>query len=90
MWRYVVKRLFWMVFVLLGTAFVIFTVMYFVPGDPADMLMSADATFEAKEAYRESLGLNDPYLVQLLRFLRDTFIRFDFGTSYTFKVPVLT
>lgn len=89
MWKYVVKRLFWMIFVLLGTAFVIFTVMYFVPGDPADMLLSADATFEQKEAYREALGLNDPYFVQLLRYLRDTFIRFDFGTSYTFKVPVL-
>ena len=89
MWKYVVKRLFWMIFVLLGTAFVIFTVMYFVPGDPADMLLSADATFEQKEAYRETLGLNDPYFVQLLRYLRDTFIRFDFGTSYTFKVPVL-
>ena len=78
-----------MIFVLLGTAFVIFTVMYFVPGDPADTLLSADATFEQKEAYRETLGLNDPYFVQLLRYLRDTFIRFDFGTSYTFKVPVL-
>ena len=89
MWRYVVRRLFWMIFILLGTAFIIFTIMYFVPGDPADMLLSADATFEEKQAYREMLGLNDPYFVQLVRFLRDTFIRFDFGVSYSFKVPVL-
>lgn len=89
MWKYVVRRLLWMIVILLGTAFIIFTIMYFVPGDPADMILSSDATFEEKQAYRESLGLNDPYFVQLLRFFYDTFIRFDFGTSYTFKVPVM-
>lgn len=89
MWKYIAKRLVWMIFILLGTAFVIFTIMYFVPGDPADMLLSADATFAEKEAYREMLGINDPYIVQLFRFLRDIFLRFDFGISYSFKVPVL-
>ncbi|MCC8027932.1 MAG: ABC transporter permease [Clostridium sp.] len=89
MWRYVVKRILWLIVVAIGTAFVIFTVLYFVPGDPADIALPLTATYEEKQAFRSSLGLNEPYYVQLGRYLYDTFIRFDFGTSWTYKVSVV-
>ena len=53
MWRYIVKRLLWLIVVAVSTAFVIFTIMYFVPGDPATIALLATATFEEKEAFRE-------------------------------------
>lgn len=89
MWRYVLKRLLWLVVVLLGTAYVIFTVMYFVPGDPTDIALPTTATYEERQEFLDGLGLNDPYYVQLGRYMYDTFIRFDLGTSWTYKVPVL-
>lgn len=89
MWKYIVKRILWLGVVLLGTAFVIFTVMYFVPGNPADIALPSTATYEEKQVFLDSLGLNEPYYVQLGRYLYDTFIKFDFGTSWTYKVPVV-
>lgn len=89
MWRYIVKRLLWMVFVFVGVAFLIFTIMFFCPGDPAELILGSEATTEELEAYREKLGLNDSYIEQLSRFLFDLFIKFDFGTSYTKHVDVL-
>ena len=89
MWKYILKRVAWLLLVLVGTAFVIFTVMYFVPGDPADIALPASATFEERQAFRNELGLNDSYMVQLGRYLYQTFIKLDFGTSWTYNVPVM-
>ncbi|MCD8122057.1 MAG: ABC transporter permease [Clostridiales bacterium] len=89
MWKYVVKRILWLIVVAVGTAFVIFTVLYFVPGDPADIALPTTATYAERQAFRDSLGLNDPYIVQLGRYLYDTFIRFDLGVSWSYNVPVI-
>lgn len=89
MWRYVVKRLIWMIFVMIGVAFLIFTIMFFVPGDPAQMILGTDATEAELDAYRAMLGLDQPYYVQLLDFLHDIFIKHDFGVSYNTGVSVL-
>ena len=88
MWRYIGQRLLWMIFIMIGVAFVIFTVMYFCPGDPAELILGSEATEIELEEYRHYLGLDQPYIVQLGRYLYDTFIRFDLGTSYTKKSAV--
>lgn len=89
MWRYVLKRLAMMVFVILGVAILIFTIMYFVPGDPAQIILGSSATPAELEEKRRQMGLDQPYIVQLGTYLRDTFIRFDFGTSYKLGTPVI-
>lgn len=80
--RYIGKRLLQMIPVVVCVAILIFTIMYFVPGDPAEIILGVTATKQELEACRESLGLNQPYIVRLAVFLRDTFFRFDLGTSY--------
>lgn len=82
MGKYLVKRLLWMIPVLIGVAVLVFVIMYFVPGDPASLILGSDATVAELEAKREQLGLNDPFIVQLLRYLKNIFLRFDFGESY--------
>ncbi len=67
----------------MGVAITIFTVMYFVPGDPAVIILGTEATEQELEMKREELGLNDPYIVQLGTYLNKVFLHFDFGTSYT-------
>lgn len=80
--RFVIKRLLWMIPVALGVAILIFTILYFTPGDPAVMILGSSATMEDRLALRTQMGLEDPYIVQLVRFLKQTFIDFDLGTSY--------
>ena len=89
MWRYIVKRLFWLLITVICVALLIFTVMWFVPGDPARLILGTEASAADIAALRDRMGLNDPFLVQMGRYMRDTFLRFDLGTSYTYKVPVI-
>ncbi len=90
MWRYVLNRLVWLVVIVVCVAIMIFTIMWFVPGDPAQIMLSGVGTQAEIEALREQMGLDRPYMVQLGEFLYDTFIKFDFGTSYVYRVPVAT
>ena len=87
--RYIVKRILWLVVIALCVSILIFTVMYLVPGDPAVTALGGDATEEALQEFREMHGLDRPYFEQLIDFLSDVFLHFDFGTSYFFGRPVL-
>jgi len=60
----------------------VFTLMTFCPGDPAEIILGSAAVEEDLIAMRESLGLNRPYFVRLFEFLSDTFIHFDLGKSW--------
>lgn len=80
--RYFLKRILMLIPVVIAVAIVIFTLMYFVPGDPAEIILGSQVTQEQKNALYEQLGLDQPYIVQLGRYLYDTFIRFDLGSSW--------
>jgi ABC-type dipeptide/oligopeptide/nickel transport system permease component len=85
--KYILNRCLWMVVTLLVTAFIIFTILYFTPGDPA-RVMAGGASEADVQILRHQLGLDRPYLVQLGDFLYKSFIKLDFGNSYIYKVPV--
>lgn len=86
--RYVLYRCFWMTVTVLATAFIIFTMLYFTPGDPAQVMLGATATPAELAKLRAELGLDRPYLVQLGDFLYKSFVKLDFGTSWVYGVPV--
>ena len=88
MWRYILRRIIWMLVAIVGVAFVIFTILYFTPGNPAELMLGESATNEEISALYSQLGLDQPYVVQLGKFMYDTFIRFDFGISWLYKVNV--
>lgn len=89
MGRYVLKRLISMIGILLCAAVVIFTLMYFVPGDPARLQLGVDIPEEVLQAKRHELGIDQPYLVQLGSFLYNAFLRLDFGYSWKYGVSVM-
>ena len=89
MWRYVIKRILWLIIIAICVAILIFTVLYFVPRDPAEVAAGANATEDEIEYQRHVLGLDQPFFVQLGTYLYNTFIKFDLGTSFFYKVPVL-
>jgi peptide/nickel transport system permease protein len=87
MYKYVLKRLFWMIIIMLGVTFVIFTITYFIPGDPAQTLLGNTATDAEVAAKRAELGLDKPYVVQLLNYFGQV-LRLDFGQSWAYNVSV--
>jgi len=90
MGKYILKRLLLMIPVVVGVAIVIFTIMYFVPGDPAALILGSSATETQIADLSKTLGLDQPYAVRLVTYLRDVFLRFDFGSSYFTRIPVTT
>ena len=69
MGKYIAKRILLMIPVVLGVTILLFTILYFTPGDPATIILGSTATREDIEALRESMGLNRPYLERLLEYI---------------------
>ena len=88
MGRYVIKRLLLFIPIVLAVSILIFSLMYLIPGDPAVSVAGSEATVEQIEAVRERLGLNDPYLIRLAKYLKNVFLHFDFGESYITSVSI--
>lgn len=82
MHKYILKRLLLLIPVLLGVTFIVFSIMSFTPGDPAQLILGESAQPDAIEALREEMGLNDSFMVQYFRFVGKA-VTGDFGKSYT-------
>lgn len=80
--RYFFRRLLWMIPVVLGVTILVFLLMSICPGDPIAIIAGTSASPEDMAVLRETLGLNDPLIIRLGRFLSDFLFHFDFGTSW--------
>lgn len=87
--KYTLKRLVMIIPVILGVTALIFLLLSLVPGDPAKLVLGNEATVEMIEAKREEMGLNDPLLVRMVRYMGDVFFHLDFGTSYYNSTPII-
>ena len=67
--------------VVIGITLFIFVIMSLAPGDPATLILGADATYEEILAKRMELGLNDPVLIRYLKYMVGV-IQGDFGISW--------
>jgi ABC-type dipeptide/oligopeptide/nickel transport system permease component len=72
----------------MGVIFLVGFLIHLVPGDPADALLGEFATFEDKQALRESLGLTRPLWEQTLSYLTQV-ITGNLGVSFIYQRPVL-
>lgn len=78
-----------MIPIILGVSILVFTIMYFCPGDPARIILGQGAQEDEVLSLRERMGLNRGYFARLADFLTSTFIRFDLGSSYISKTPIV-
>ena len=85
--KYIVRRLIALIPVLLGVTLIIFTLLYFTPGDPALVMLGDEATPEAIAQIHEELGWNDPFWVRYFNYVVDL-LHGDLGVSYTNGRPV--
>ena len=88
MLKYIIKRILWIIPILIGVTIVVFTILYFSPGDPAYLALGDNATPEAVEAYRIEMGINGTYWERLGRTQLGLF-QGDLGISYRSRTPVL-
>ena len=70
MLSYIIRRIFILIPTLLGVSILVFLMLHFTPGDPAELLMGERASEEALQEIREHLGLNKPLHVQYGLFLK--------------------
>ena len=88
MLKYIIKRVLYVIPVMLGVLVIVFALKSIMPGDPVDMILPTTATPEEREAKREELGLNDPSVIQFADYVKGIVTELDFGTSYKTDQPV--
>ena len=81
MYAYVIRRVLWVVPVLLGITFTIHTVLSLTPGDPVRIMLGETATEEQIETARREIGLDRPFLARYGHYLGNL-VQGDLGQSY--------
>ncbi|MCF4151098.1 ABC transporter permease [Dethiosulfovibrio sp. F2B] len=89
MFKYIFKRVLMLVPVLIGVTFIVFSMLYITPGDPARMVLGEQAPQESVDELRQEMGLNDPFFVQFGRYVYKAVVHGDIGRSYITKRPVV-
>ena len=84
MYKYVLKRVLFLIPTILGVALIIYAVMNITPGDPGRIILGPTVPQEDVDAYNDALGYNDPFLVKYVRYVKNLFTG-DFGISYVTK-----
>jgi ABC-type dipeptide/oligopeptide/nickel transport system permease component len=87
--RFIARRLVLTIPVLLGVATLVFSLIHFIPGDPALAMLGETASPADVAELRARLGLDRPLLEQYGSFLRDA-LRGDLGTSMRTSESVTT
>ena len=79
--KYIVERLVQSIFVILGVAVLVFTILYISPFDPASNIIGVSATKGQIATFNHLYGLDLPYLQQLWNAVKGI-ATFDLGASF--------
>jgi peptide/nickel transport system permease protein len=85
----ITQRLLTLIPVLLAISFITFLLLALIPGDPAVVMLGADASRDALEALRRQLGLDRPFLERFFWWLTNA-LQGDLGTSLYQRRAVAT
>lgn len=86
----IIKRLIKIIFVVLAISFFSFSIMHLSPTDPVRAMYAVSGNIPSEqvlEQTREELGLNEPFLVQYVKWLKNA-LKGDFGISISEGKPV--
>ncbi len=87
MTKYIIRRLLYMIPVLLGVSLIIFVLFNVVSGDPTAVLLGRHATAHQMAELKEQLGLNKSFFLQYVDIVKSAFT-FDFGHSWATKQEI--
>ncbi len=88
MLRYLLRRSGSLLLTLAVASLVIFISIEIVPGDPAAYMLGLNAAPDTVAALRAELGLDQSRIARYFDWITGL-VRGDFGTSYTYKTPVV-
>jgi len=80
MWLYAMKRVGLAAVIVVVAVTLLYAMIHAVPGDPASVILGPRATPELKAALRTKMGLDEPFVVQVITFFGDV-LRGDLGTD---------
>jgi len=70
---YIIRRLLQLIPVLIGVTVVSFSILYFTPGDPAEIIAGPNATGADIARIRQEFGLDQPFYIQYFNYLTGLF-----------------
>ncbi len=89
MQRFLARRLFHGVIILIGLSILMFTLLVFTPGDPVELMAVSNPEIKPEDVamLRAYYGLDDPVYVRYFKWLRSV-LKGDLGYSRTYGTPV--
>lgn len=84
---FISRRLFHLIFILIGVSILVFLMLRLIPGDPAHLLVGEFASPQDVARIREKLGLNESYPHQYLIYIKHL-LQGDLGISIRSSLPV--
>jgi peptide/nickel transport system permease protein len=89
MLRYIIRRLLWVVLLMLVVSALTFVIFYLLPSaDPAQLRAGRQPNPQLVEQIRHNLGLDKPWYQQYFDYMKQVFLHFDFGFSYQNTISV--
>ena len=85
---YIARRVLTVIPVLIVVSFMSFIFIRLIPGDPAIVMLGERARPADVAAFKAQMGLDDPYLVQYVRYIGQI-VQGNFGNSIVARVPVV-
>lgn len=88
MLRYTIKRILWIIPIMLAAAFLVFGLLSLTPGDPARIHTGMEASEEDLDRFREQHGLDKSFMGQYFTYIKNVFTKGDMGNSYKSGSPI--
>src|SRR5256885_2363318 len=86
---YILRRVLQVIPLLLGISLITFLLLQLAPGDfLTTMAENPQISAETLNAMRHRFGLDRPWWIQYLVYMRNVFLHFDFGESFSRHEPV--
>ena len=86
--KYILKRLGMGMVLLLCVSFLVFSMLFLMPGDPVTIMAGPLVKAENLESLRVQYGLDRPLMVQYVDWLARIIFHRDFGISYKYRIDV--
>ncbi len=84
---YIIKRIVQGLLLVICVSFLVFSLMYMMPGDPIDMVVDGKVSEEKKQEIAHELGYDKPFLTQYKEWAVKA-VHGDFGNSVRYKASV--
>lgn len=88
MYKYISKRILFLIPTILGVTFIIYAIMSITPGDPGRAILGSGALQADVDEYNHMLGYDLPFLQKYFNYIKNVIVDQNFGISYFTKQSV--